>query len=193
MSGPGRNQERVKELLISLISFEGLLAFEVLLELWDVTGCPPFSLRSAEARLLASRVGGACRRRLFCSPSDAVQTQKLGGKDARAVFLFLRHLVPCDAVFDRRQGEGSLHPCGVRAHPVSFSHHWAAVSVRAGSFVLVCLQLVVMKLRNRQLLQRSDVKRASIGGVRISTELATAKSVKELKDKFDAHQMDKMR
>lgn len=71
----------------------------------------------------------------------------------------------------------------------------AAVSARAGAVVLVCLclQLVVMKLRNRQLLQRSDVKRASIGGVRISTELATAKSVKELKDKFDAHQMDKMR
>ena len=33
----------------------------------------------------------------------------------------------------------------------------------------------------------------SLGGVRVSPSVATAKSVQELKDKFDTHEMDKKR
>ncbi len=33
----------------------------------------------------------------------------------------------------------------------------------------------------------------SLGGVRVSPSVASAKSVQELKDKFDTHEMDKKR
>jgi hypothetical protein len=50
-----------------------------------------------------------------------------------------------------------------------------------------------MKLRNRQQAGHSTAKRMSLGGVRVSPSVASAKSVQELKDKFDTHEMDKKR
>jgi hypothetical protein len=50
-----------------------------------------------------------------------------------------------------------------------------------------------MKFRTRQLAELPSARRASLGGVRISTELAAQKSVQKLKEKFDSHAMDKQR
>ena len=55
------------------------------------------------------------------------------------------------------------------------------------------VQLFYMKLRNRQQEDHAAAKRMSLGGVRVSPEIAHTKSVQELKEKFDTHQMDKQR
>ena len=55
------------------------------------------------------------------------------------------------------------------------------------------MQLFVMKLKHRQLTSFPSVGRASLGGVLISNKLVKEKAVQKLKEKFDAHAMEKQR